>query len=54
MENINNIVIKKLNHLIAVAAYSQNNYIAAAANVKNELIKKIVTAECKGKNSRYC
>jgi len=47
MENINNIVIKKLNHLIAVAAYSQNNYIAAAANVKNELIKKSLLQNAK-------
>jgi uncharacterized protein (TIGR02284 family) len=40
MENINNNVIEKLNHLIAVAGYSQNNYINTAANVKNEAIKK--------------
>ena len=47
MENINNIVIEKLNHLIAVAAYSQNNYIIAAANVKNELIKKSLLQNAK-------
>jgi uncharacterized protein (TIGR02284 family) len=47
MENINNNVIEKLNHLIAVAAYSQNNYINAAANVKNEAIKKLLLQNAK-------
>lgn len=39
MENINNNVIEKLNHLITVAKNSQNNYINAATDVKNEVIK---------------
>lgn len=40
MENINNAIIKKLNHLIATSSYSQNNYINAAENVNNEALKK--------------
>jgi len=40
MDNINNAIIKKLNHLIATSSYSQNNYTNAAENVKNEALKK--------------
>src|SRR5690348_6431090 len=40
MENINNAIIKKLNHLIATSSYSQNNYTDAAENVKNDALKK--------------
>jgi uncharacterized protein (TIGR02284 family) len=47
MENINNKIIEKLNHLIAVAAYSKNNYINAAEKVKNEAIKKSLLQNAK-------
>src|ERR1043165_1988354 len=47
MENINRKIIEKLNQLIAVVAYSQNNYINAAANVKNEAIKKSLMQNAK-------
>ena len=40
MENINNSIIDKLNHLIAIAEHNQNNYINAAENIKNEAMKK--------------
>jgi len=40
MKNINNAIIKKLNYLIATLSYSQNNYINAAENVQNEVLKK--------------
>lgn len=40
MENINNSIIEKLNHLIAIAEHSQNNYANAVENIKNEAIKK--------------
>jgi uncharacterized protein (TIGR02284 family) len=39
MKNINNNIIEKLNHLIAIARYSQSSYTTAAENVKNEVVK---------------
>jgi len=47
MENINNSIIEKLNHLIAITGYSQNNYIDAAENVKNEAMKKSLLQNAK-------
>ena len=39
MENINNNIIEKLNHLIAIGQYSQRCYTTGAENVKNEVMK---------------